>query len=225
MKHCSYFLVVTLILFLLLPFLAQAVPTGVRVVHPASIAPMQSSGPGRNSMGPRDGMLRDIKGPLPLTTITPVLLWTGVGAVIALVMIGFLIWWWLRLKKRGRKQKAVPAHETALARLDEARALMDPRQAREFAAVVADILRDYIEARFFLSASRQTTRELISSLTDGTRPAPPELAACDQELRTWLEHCDMAKFACCAPSIKIMREMEDAVRNFVMMTRLEDNKK
>ena len=221
MRRWSIFV---LTLFLLLPFMAQILPASGQVTSSSS-APLrlQSPASGKNVVGPQEEMLRDIKGPLLIKSINPVLIWIGGGVVLALLLLGFLLWWWL--KKRGRKQKAVLAHETALAQLDEARALMDPGQACAFAALIADILRDYIEARFFLSASRQTTREFISSLTDGTRPVPPELAGHDQDLRTWLEPCDMAKFACCAPSVKTMQEMEDAVRNFVVLTRLQENKK
>ncbi|GBE12413.1 MAG TPA: hypothetical protein ENG79_10155 [Desulfobacteraceae bacterium] len=221
MRHPAAILPTAFVFILLLSFMVPAL----------SAAPAPSSGvragaglqllkPGRPVGPPPAGDIRDIKGPLPIQTGNPLLIWS-LGGLAALLVLGLLfMWWW---KKYHRRQRAMQAHEVALAMLEEAKGLKDPAQARVFAARVADILRGYIEDRFFLSARRQTTREFISSLTDGTRAVPPELAAHGRDLHTWLEHCDMAKFACYAPSPETMEEMEKAVRNFIELTRLPDD--
>ncbi len=210
------------VFILLLSFMAPALPaaqapsTGVKAG-----AGLRLLKPGQPAGPPPAGDIRDIKGPLPLPTGKPLLLW-GLSGLAVLLVFGLLfMWWW---KKHHRRQRAMLAHEVAFALLDEARGLKSPDQARVFAARIADILRGYIEDRFLLSARRQTTREFITSLTGGTREVPPELAAHGRDLRMWLEHCDMAKFACYAPSAEIMDEMEKAVRDFIESTRLQDDK-
>lgn len=204
-------------LLLLLSFMAPAL----------SAAPASSSGTGPGAglqllkPGQPAGDIYDIKGPVPIQTGHPLLIRILAGLAVLLVIGLLFMWWW---KKHYRRQRAMQAHEVALAMLDEARRLKDPARARVFAARIADILRGYIEDRFFLSARRQTTREFIDSLTDGSRVVPPELAAHSRDLRIWLEHCDMAKFACYAPSAETMVEMEKAVRDFIELTRLKDEK-
>lgn len=209
-------------LLLLLSFMAPAL----------SAAPAPSSGtgpgaglqllkPGQPAGPPPAGDIRDIKGPVPIQTGHPLLIRILAGLAVLLVIGLLFMWWW---KKYHRRQRAMQAHEVALAMLDEARRLKDPARARVFAARIADILRGYIEDRFFLSARRQTTREFIGSLTDGSRAVPLELAAHSRDLRIWLEDCDMAKFACYAPSAETMEEMEKAVRDFIELTRLKDEK-
>ncbi len=223
MRHPVAILPAAFVFILLVSFMAPVL----------SAAPAPSSGagagaglrllkPGQPAGPPPAGDIRDIKGPVPIQTGKPLLVWSLSG-LAALLVIGLLfMWWW---KKYHRRQRAMQAHEVALAMLEEARGLKEPAQARVFAARIADILRGYIEDRFLLSARRQTTREFISSLTDGTRAVSPELAAHGRDLRTWLEHCDMAKFACYAPSAETMDEMETAVRDFIELTRLQEDKK
>lgn len=222
MRHPIAILPAAFVFILLLSFMAPALsaapplPSGVRAG-----AGLQLLKSGRPAGPAPAGDIRDIKGPLPIQTGNLLLIWS-LGGLAALLVIGLLfMWWW---QKYHRRQRAMQAHEVALALLDEARALKDPDQARVFAARVADILRGYIEDRFLLSARRQTTREFITSLTDGTRVVPPELAAHGHDLRKWLEHCDMAKFACYSPSPEMMEEMEKAVRDFIELTRLQDDK-
>ncbi len=222
MRRPAAILPAAFVFILLLSFMAPALP--------AAPAPSSGAGagaglrllkPGRPAGPPPAGDIRDIKGPLPVQTGKPLLLW-GLSGLAALLVFGLLfMWWW---KKHHRQQRAMLAHEVAFALLDEARGLKSPDQARVFAARIADILRGYIEDRFLLSARRQTTREFITSLTGGTREVPPELAAHGRDLRTWLEHCDMAKFACYAPSAETMDEMETAVRDFIELTRLQEDK-
>ncbi|HDK44504.1 MAG TPA: hypothetical protein ENG91_08165, partial [Desulfobacteraceae bacterium] len=180
MRHPAAILPTAFVFILLLSFMVPAL----------SAAPAPSSGvragaglqllkPGRPVGPPPAGDIRDIKGPLPIQTGNPLLIWS-LGGLAALLVFGLLfMWWW---KKYHRRQRAMQAHEVALAMLEEAKGLKDPAQARVFAARVADILRGYIEDRFFLSARRQTTREFINSLTDGTRAVPPELAAHGRDL-------------------------------------------
>ncbi|NIA04885.1 MAG: hypothetical protein GWP11_02820 [Proteobacteria bacterium] len=220
MRHPAAILPTAFVFILLLSFMVPAL-SAAPAPSAAAGAGLRLLKPGRPAGPVPAGDIRDIKGPLPIQTGNLLLIWS-LGGLAALLVIGLLfMWWW---QKYHRRQRAMQAHEVALALLEEAKGLKDPAQARVFAARVADILRGYIEDRFFLSARRQTTREFISSLTDGTRAVPPELAAHGRDLHTWLEHCDMAKFACYAPSPETMEEMEKAVLNFIELTRLQDDK-
>lgn len=155
----------------------------------------------------------DIKGPIQIETVNMPLIWTACAIIIVLVLLSATFFLWRRKKKS--KAAAIPAHEIALDELDKARRFMQQKNGCAYAECISSILRHYIEARFFLSASRQTTREFITGLTDGSIPVPLELSNRDRELKQWLEHCDLAKFARCAPGVKDMKEMEDSIRRFI----------
>ena len=61
--------------------------------------------------------------------------------------------------------------EAALARLEEIRPLMEPARAREFSIAVSDIVRTYIERRFAVTATHQTTEEFLHDLLESPESA------------------------------------------------------
>ncbi len=164
--------------------------------------------------------LFDIKGPIEITNnSTTILLITGGVAILLLLGILSFIWW-----KRTRKQQAILAHETALQTLTAARKLIDEHNVDGFVTLIDQTLRNYIEQRFAVSARRQTTREFISAITDGSKTVPEPLAHNKTRLQNWLEHCDMVKFAKAGLSTENMEEMLANLRAFIESTRIEDNK-
>ena len=82
--------------------------------------------------------------------------------------------------------------ELALQRLEDIRALMQPASAREFSTAVSDIVRQYIEQRFDVTATRRTTEEFLRDLLETSNAS---LARHRTLLGEFLHQCDVVKFA------------------------------
>ena len=164
--------------------------------------------------------LLDIKGPIEITdnSRTVALTAAATGALILLIAL-FLLW-----RKRFRKERAILAHATALQQLDRARQLIEEHRVDDFVSLVDQTLRRYIEQRFAVSACRQTTREFIAGITRDKESAPAPLAANHKNLQTWLEHCDLVKFARADLSPEAMAAMLANLRSFIESTRMEPEK-
>jgi hypothetical protein len=106
-------------------------------------------------------------------------------------------------------------YEIALDRLEEAHALMQPENAREFSITVSEIVRHYIEDRFHVGAARRTTEEFLYDLLESSDAL---LAGHRALLADFLHHCDLAKFALWVLSIEEMENMLQSARTFVIET-------
>ncbi|HIP38309.1 MAG TPA: DUF4381 family protein [Desulfocapsa sulfexigens] len=159
--------------------------------------------------------LRDIHPPLLLPE--PPDYTVPIVTVLLLLTVLAVLFWFFRLRKR--KISLPLAHETALADLARARTLMSSDRALQYAAALSDILRGYIEKRFRIRTTRQTTKEFFAAL--GTNPAMAaiELEEHHDSLKVCLDRCDMAKFARQTPDRSSMEKMETAVHDFIEATR------
>ena len=156
--------------------------------------------------------LHDIHGPVPITGHPP---YWAIGGTIA-VVLAILAALYFYLKKRRRPAPPVPlsAWETALAELAAAKKLQS--QALLYMEKASEILRRYIESRFAIRSTRQTTREFLAGLSHTGQHNP--LAPYRPELQACLEQADMAKFARLVPDSGIVAQMERAVTDFVRKT-------
>ena len=154
--------------------------------------------------------IRDIRGPkhIPSPWLWPA--WVAGG--LALGALGYAVWRWNR--RRAIAAAKLP-YEIALDRLEEARALMQPENAREFSITVSEIVRNYIEDRFQVRAARRTTEEFLHELLE---PSDSMLASHCGLLADFLIHCDLAKFARWILSIQEMETMLQSARTFVLET-------
>ena len=171
----------------------------------------QSPTPAKNSSQTED--IRDIKGPVPLPETNRFLI--PVAAAIALCIIAALLFFFL--KRRRRPQPLLLPDAIALAELDRARSLMESPLV--YAERISTILRQYIEARFQISSTRQTTREFFSHLKSGTTIAEVDIKNHAGDLQECMEQCDIAKFAHGTPNQASMIGMDQAVRAFIETTR------
>jgi hypothetical protein len=158
--------------------------------------------------------LRDIHPPLLLPEAPDYTLLIA-ATLLCILLLAVLIWFF-----RFRKKKVILplAHETALAELQLARSLMNEKQAKEYAAGVSDILRRYIEQRFRIRTTRQTTREFFVSLATFPEQKNTLFEAYHESLQECLSQCDMAKFARCLPDRNSMNKMETAIQEFIEAT-------
>lgn len=162
-----------------------------------------------------EDVLRDIQPPLLLPEDPNYLLFAAIGLGCCL-LVALLLWFF---KFRKKKLVAPGAHELALAELMHLRKLMNQEYAALYAAKLADVLRSYIENRFQIPSSRQTSREFFESLSNNSIDTAMLFAQHTESLKRCLDQCDMAKFAKNIPSGQNMEQMEAAVQQFVKGTR------
>lgn len=151
--------------------------------------------------------IRDIAPPVD---VLPWPMWVVYTAVaVAAVILAVLIWlgirWW-----RNRPVPPPPTpREIALARLQEARGRMQGLDPYAFSILVSDILREYVSAQFHLKATKQTSPEFLTSISDLPNFTGPE----KKQLAEFLEKCDLIKFAhIAATTDDSSRLLDEAIR-------------
>ncbi len=112
----------------------------------------------------------------------------GIGAVIALALLVWFIVWLVR-----RKPAAPPPtpRQIALRALEDLRAHIRELDPYAFSVRVSDVLRTYVSGQFALHATTQTSPEFLASIAESARFSEGDKAL----LATFLERCDMLKFA------------------------------
>ena len=181
--------------------IAAAAP--VRAQAPADTAPSED--------------IRDIRGPRNIspTWLVPALL----AGAVALAIAGYAAW----RKKRRPVPRTLEPFEIALQRLEEIRTLLDPSSVREFSIAISDIVRQYIEARFKVTATHRTTEEFLHDLLAASNESlaaqrNDTLAAHRNLLEAFLNQCDLAKFAGVSLSRQILESLHESARRFVIET-------
>ncbi|MDZ7294944.1 MAG: BatD family protein [candidate division KSB1 bacterium] len=168
------------------------------------------------------GDIRDIKPPLEIPRdwgLVARRVGLGVAAVLvlALAAVAFV---------RYRKGKSIlpkrekpprPAHEVALEELDALahEGLLEAGQVKEFYSRLSEIVRRYIENRFYVDALEMTTAEVMAAMDDA--------ALGDDELRMLrelLELSDLVKFAKYVPAEEEHKGATEAAYEFVHRTKL-----
>ncbi len=166
-----------------------------------------------------DLSIHDIK-PVADLPQTHMRLWMGIAvATAALMVVMTALYFLLRKKKEKLIRILKPAHEIAYERLRKLAEedLIGKGQIKEFYERISDILRRYIEHRFTLHAPERTTEEFLQearqsqALSEGHKTT----------LKNFLEHCDMVKFACYAPSTAEIQKTFDLTKEFIETTRLD----
>jgi hypothetical protein len=154
--------------------------------------------------------IRDIRGPKTIYPpwAVPALLAGGV----LLAAGAYAAWRWSR---RRRSPVALQPFEIALRRLEDIRRLLDPASVREFSIAISDLVRQYIEDGFKVTATHRTTEEFLHDLLES--PHSP-LAAHRNLLAQFLQQCDMAKFAGVSLSRQIMESLYQSARRFLVET-------
>ncbi len=158
--------------------------------------------------------IRDIRGPKFM--FPPWLLPAVIAGAVLLAFGALGLRRWLR---RRRRPRVLLPFEIALQRLEEMRALMQPDDAREFSIAVSDVVRRYIEERFGVTATHQTTEEFLRDLLESSH-AP--LARHRALLSEFLQACDLVKFAGMSLTLQNMESLHHSARAFVLETAKPD---
>lgn len=138
---------------------------------------------------------------------------TGAGVAGALVCATLFV-----LRKRRVVRAAAPAAQVALRELERIAAMNLPEKGhvKQFHAMLGEVVRRYLEKAVHIPARRQTTSEFLQAAKEsGTLPAD------DQDfLRSFLERCDLAKFAGASVSLHECRNSIDQVRAWIQKSKL-----
>lgn len=186
-----------------LPSLAEQSPDTGLIPQNAPVTPQGQT--------PAD--IYDIYGPLMLPDPINWLPYIIAGVLLLLAVL-ILLFVFLK-KKKKTIVPAVPAHVTALAELQKARQYLVDNHSLVYAERISEILRRYIEQRFNISSTRQTTTEFLVSIQEKANPVGSEILSHREQLCKCMLQCDMAKFAHKKADKGTMEEMEDSVRRFV----------
>jgi hypothetical protein len=164
--------------------------------------------------------LRDITGieqvpPAPATPLWPY------GLALACVLTGglFLVGW--KYLRKTQPPLEPPPEQWALAELDriDSQNLPEAGQVERYHTLTSGVIRNYLESRFHLPASRQTTPEFLQTMR-----ASPLLPGPHQDvLRDFLEQCDLAKFARVHYSPQECRAVGQIARRLVQETSATEN--
>lgn len=169
------------------------------------------------------GDIRGLKGPMgiPLSPVR-VALWA-----LAFLLLGVLA---VAIRRRlGRKGEGFrvsvpeppsrPPHEVALEALRrlEASPLLDRGEVKEYHIRVSEILRRYVEGRFRVQALEMTTRDIQTGMERVGVPVQVR-----EGFRSFLDRCDMVKFAKHRPDAGASRDVLSLGRTLVEETIPED---
>jgi hypothetical protein len=164
------------------------------------------------------GGIRSLLGPLSIARDwLRLTLWMLLIAVVAATLIR---WWRRRTPEReGRERGPVriqrPAHELALEALDAlARSkLLERGEIKAFYVEVSEIIRTYVEGRYAVYALEMTSGEVL----DGLWRVGIE-GSLLENFRTFLEQCDLVKFAKLRPTPEASRGVLESARTLVEET-------
>lgn len=160
---------------------------------------------------PSDDQLEDIRPPY-FYLHSWFWLWVAlavVGAIAALV----LLWLLFRTKK---VLSAKSAYELALEDLEKARGLLREDNAMPYAVAVSETIRSYLSRRFHTPSTRRTTEEFLRQME--ADPNSPVGVYRDQ-LRSFLQACDMVKFARYQPTAVELEQVHERAMSFVKATK------
>lgn len=161
------------------------------------------------SVLPADSTLRVPKPPRPIFATRPFPWWL-VALLLAAVAVGVFLWWWLRRRRRPAAPVVVDPYARAVHELTriEAMGLVDAGERTRFAALVVEVLRDYLAARFADASLSLTSRELVALLR--RHPSVPL-----ETLSRVLHEADLAKFAAWTLSEERARALSREARSIL----------
>ncbi len=177
-----------------------------------------------NSVKPSEAKdIKDIKSPMVIEIDYKKYVYYGLGGLAFILLVLFIIYY-IRKKRRGediipkRKKPILPAHIEALEMLEKLRdsTLPEEGKVKEYYIQISEIIRCYIEQRYFIYAREMTTYELCSNLrsTDAGEEAVSLIS-------DFLESCDFVKFAKHIPDDDENRNILQQAFDIVNRTKIE----
>jgi len=166
--------------------------------------------------------LKDIKDPFEIP-LDYVLFWIIAAIVLTLLIIGYFVYRaWKRKQETGfafkAPPKARPAHELALEALQNLynSDLLEKGENKQFYSQITEILRTYLEGRYFIAAMEETTEEIIRHLKNRSEMENVN------HLKQILVLSDLVKFAKHKPESAQTEDAKSASLKFVDDTKLNN---
>ncbi|MBN1466020.1 hypothetical protein JXA02_09675 [candidate division KSB1 bacterium] len=143
------------------------------------------------------GDIRDIKPPMTPPRDYARLIKSVISGVLLLAVILFVLYY-LKRRREGkslipmRGKPPRPAHEIALEALQRLREsdLLSSGKVKEFYTELSDIVRQYVEGRFYMPAMEMTTTQLVNVMREQNLPDKDI-----EKLNALLARSDLVKFA------------------------------
>ena len=209
-----------------IPFRGVDLKTGVAAIQDVKIEVMSLIKPAKK---PKSFMvLKGIKPPVPIRERDYTFLYLLI-ALAGTALAGSLSYVIYRFgKKRGRRERPLPppppprpAHEIALERLAaiEADRLLDQGLVKEYTSRVSDALREYLGNRYGFDSLEMTSTEVLEELRESQ--SFPRLRY--NEVLTFLNDCDLVKFAKMLPGMTDCQRYLTFVYYFVEQTKLMEH--
>lgn len=166
------------------------------------------------------GDIRDIKPPLELKRdIKAIIRLIIIGVII--IAIGILTFLFIKRKKEGkgllpkRVKPPRPPHKIALEELDKL-VSSNLTNVKQFYIQLSEIIRKYIESRFYIVALEMTTFQLIQNMNQ--TEIDSEIIELTAE---FLESCDLVKFAKYIPTDQENQQTIQQAYDIVNKTKIE----
>lgn len=169
-------------------------------IHVRSLTPSESE----------DLDIRDIKEPLLISGASRI--WIVFLSLLLLGLMAFLVWYFYFRKKESLEPEAppLPPHILALQRLAALRErtdLIEAKKFKEYSTLLSEIIRHYIEQRWFISAMDLTSYEIVEEMRPLRLDENIQKAFSD-----FFDTCDLIKFAKHEPqSDELNRYIDTAV--------------
>lgn len=168
-----------------------------------------------------DTDIKDIKPPLLIPANYLRLILIGGGVLLLIAVTIFAIYYY-RKRKKGeplfRKEVIRPAHEIAFEELELllGKSYINDGKFKEFFTELSDILRHYLENRFYITAMEETTTEVLESIKEIELPDDSF-----EKVKEALDLSDLVKFAKYQPQPQEIDRAVEMSREFINLTRLE----
>lgn len=168
------------------------------------------------------GDIRDIKPPLEIERDwMRIIRFAAAGLII--VIIGILIFLYIKRRKEGksliphREKPKRPPHEIAIEELERllSKQLLEEGEFKQFYIRISEIIRRYIEGRFFIVAIEMTTLQLIDTMKEAEVEDEDILL-----IEDFLMQCDLVKFAKYIPTPDENHKIIDLAYEIVNKTKI-----
>lgn len=152
--------------------------------------------------------LAPLRGPIPVTFWEEHGIWLiPLLAVLFLASLALAFW----LGRRSRKSPPPTPYELALLELEEAKALLSKGTDKAYSSAVSNALRHYLERDYGLRAPEQTTEEFLEVVRHDSRLNGEPI----ERLGTFLQLCDLAKFAKQSFGLNERKELFTTAHDFI----------
>ena len=177
-----------------------------------------------NSVKPSEAKdIRDIKPPMEITVDYRRYIYYGLAGLGA-VLLAFILIFYFKKRKRGegiipkRRKPIKPAHIEAIEELEKIinSNLLSGGRVKEFYIIISEIIRRYIENRYFIYALEMTTNQVYNSLYN---------IEIDKEnielIYEFLSSCDLVKFAKYIPGEDENKKIIEQAFDVINKTKIE----